>query len=162
MKYEFKIRKKEMYGLSAASSLFAFLSGSLLFFNVGGLEGLNEIPVHPLADVEGSIHSVLYRQKSMATSGIVEQASLNSQLLKCSVIVVCLMRGHSQVLVADQELGGSGNVLDIGHGRSFEEVDLLFNGHDREVNLFLSTAGVNPVRNVSRVDHVGHIEHGVP
>jgi len=98
----------------------------------------------------------------MATTRIVVKLGVDAALLKGRMIEVGLVRWHTEILVADEELGRRCHVLHVVHRRSLEEVDLALGGQRIEVELVSATASEDPIRDVRRVDHVGHVENGVP
>ena len=96
---------------------------------IGLIEGLDEVLVHPLADVEGGVHSVLHWEQGVSTAWIVVKPSLNTFLFESGLVEVSLMRWNTQVFVTDEELTWCDHVLNIGHRRAIEEIDLLLDSH---------------------------------
>ena len=100
-----------------------------IFWDIGLVEGLDEELVHPLADVESCVHTVLYWEQGVSAARIVVQPSFDTFLFESGLIEIGLMRWNTQVFVAYEELTWCDNVLHMGHWGAIKEIDLLLDSH---------------------------------
>lgn len=73
------------------------------------------------------------------------------------------MGRHPLIRVTDEELSRGHNVTHSRHRRSIVEVSLLFSCRPLcKVEVLIVAASIDPIGDVCGVDHVGHVENGVP
>ena len=68
-------------------------------------EWLDQVLVHPEADVHAGIEAMLRRSEGVSAARIVVQLGVDAHLLESIMIVVSLVRRHPLVGITDQEEG---------------------------------------------------------
>ena len=101
----------------------------------GFFKRLDQELVHPLADVEHGVHSMLDREEGMSTARIIVEPGLDAALFQGCLVEVRLMRWATQIFITDQELAWGSDILNESHGRAIEEVNLLFYRHRAKIEL---------------------------
>ena len=98
----------------------------------------------------------------MSALWIVHQLCLNTLLLQGVVIMVSCMRWHPQILVTDQQQGGSRNILDDGNWGLIEVCRVVLRRKPCESDVLIEAARRYPISDVGLRNHVRYVKHWIP